>query len=419
MKSLQKAALAAAVLVLFALTVGCGDTFRPVTNPILQGGGTAEPLSVAAVVSQGPLTGPCADGTTAAVVTPCPGTATNLNVAGDTHIGNVFVGRNPVHATFNITLGRVFVANRDDSTVTFYSPTGTFSPLQISLAPGSAPVFVHSLETDFMYVADSGSNDVSVISVTTATPPAVTSTIPVGTTPVALAQTLDRTKLYVVNNGSDDVSVVNTSTRAVSTVVPVRDAPVWATLSSDGTAVYVVNQGSSELTTIATATDTASSLATGPSPNFAAFDATNKRVYVSNSGGNTISVYDAAAPTTLNRLADVTVGTGPVSIAVLRDGSRAYVANSTDPTCGVSVVSLASLTQTKCISVGSTPVSIAASSNGSKVYVANRDSNSVSIIRTSDDTVVTTLPSQFTNPACPAATPACVNNRPVFVTTSP
>jgi DNA-binding beta-propeller fold protein YncE len=54
------------------------------------------------------------------------------------------------------------------------------------------------------------------------------------------------------------------------------------------------------------------------------------------------------------------------------------------------VLDAVSLAVRKTIVVGATPVSLAADPGSTKVVVANRDSNNISSIRTSDDTVINT-----------------------------
>ena len=106
-----------------------------------------------------------------------------------------------------------------------------------------------------------------------------------------------------------------------------------------------------------------------------------------------------AAARALTLIKTVAVGAGPASIAALPDGTRLYVANAgcTDAVnlagCSgttVSVLDAVSLAVRKTITVGSTPVSLAADAASTKVVVANRDSNTISSIRTSDDTVINT-----------------------------
>jgi YVTN family beta-propeller protein len=121
-----------------------------------------------------------------------------------------------------------------------------------------------------------------------------------------------------------------------------------------------------------------------------------KRVYVTNSGDGTVSIIraDVSPPVILGT--PITVGTTPLSVTALADGSRAYVANSGSGT--VSVIVTSNNTVSKTITVGTDPVSIAASSDSSKVYVANRGSNTISVIRTTDDTVVVNAPTTSTQP---------------------
>jgi YVTN family beta-propeller protein len=66
----------------------------------------------------------------------------------------------------------------------------------------------------------------------------------------------------------------------------------------------------------------------------------------------------------------ISVGAGPVAIALTPDGSRAYVANSGSNT--VSVITTANNTVTGSpIPVGFTPVAIAITPDGTHAYVAN------------------------------------------------
>jgi YVTN family beta-propeller protein len=96
-------------------------------------------------------------------------------------------------------------------------------------------------------------------------------------------------------------------------------------------------------------------------------------------------------------LATVPVGHDPVMVAVLQDGSRAYVANYADST--VSVVNLTSNTVTATIPVVGRPIYIAATTGTptGKVYVVSADiiapnKNSVmTVIRTDIDAVSTTI----------------------------
>ena len=92
-----------------------------------------------------------------------------------------------------------------------------------SIAVGSSPVTALITPNGAeVYVSNSGSNTVSVISTVS---DAVTATVPVGSGPDALAVSPDGSKVFVGQNGGD-VSVIDTATKSVTTIstgAPVRD----------------------------------------------------------------------------------------------------------------------------------------------------------------------------------------------------
>ena len=79
-----------------------------------------------------------------------------------------------------------------------------------------------------------------------------------------------------------------------------------------------------------------------------------------------MSVIDTATNTVT---ATITVGAGPVGVAVSPDGTRAYVTNLGDDT--VSVIDTATNTVTATIPVGDDPVGVAVSPDGTRAYVTN------------------------------------------------
>jgi YVTN family beta-propeller protein len=365
----------------WVLLVGCGDVYRPVANPILKPGGDPQATRIALVVSNN-------NGS--------PGMATSIDVSGDTNIGNFAVGRGPMFASFLGGSVSAMVANKNDDTVASISALSLGSVVVVVTLPsGSAPVYLAGSTPGIMYVANSGTNNVGVI---TTGSNVLQALIPVGRTPVALAQTPDTSLLYSINKGDGTVSAISGTDNSVLTTIPVGSSPVAAVVNSDGKTLYVLNQGSGTVSAINITSNTVvATVPTGPSPRTLMFESSRRRLYVANTGSNTISVYDADVGLTL--LKTVTVDAGPASIAPLPDGTRVYVANAgcADAInlagCSgttVSVVDAVGLAVRKTITVGSTPVSLAADSASTKVVVANRDSNSISSIRTSDDTVINT-----------------------------
>lgn len=381
-------------LVLIALCLflaGCGDTYRPIAIPILQPGGDPQTTRVATVVNNN---------------NGGPGSTTTVDATGDTNIGNFQVGNDPVHAAFWFgSSSRIYVANRGADSVSYFAPASIGSTVSvITLPAGARPVYVSSVGVSFVYVAESGTNNVALIDAGLGI---LSKELPVGINPVAIAQTPDGQRAYVANKGSNTVSVIDTVNQAIDVTLPTGSSPVWVTAKSDSSVVYVLNQGSGTVTVIDAVNKViVGTLNVGALPSMMVFDNVNHRLYVANTGSNTVSVFNAD-PQMPVLLTTVTVGNGPASIAPLPDGSRFYVANAgcadavnltgcTGNT--VSVVDALSFTVRKTVTVGNAPVALAATPESTKVIVANRDSNNINDIRTLDDTVIATINSASPRP---------------------
>jgi YVTN family beta-propeller protein len=376
---------------LVLLLAGCGETYRPIALPVIQPGGDPQAIRVATVVNNN---------------NGGPGTTTQVDATGDTNIGDFSVGNDPVFAVYWASnSARVYVANRAADSVSYYSPTQIGSTVStIGLPTGAKPVFLTSVGTSFVLVAESGTNNIGVID---ASQGILVRELPVGVNPVAMAQTPDGAWAYVANKGSGTVSILSGSDLSLNTTLATGASPVWVTAKNDSSTMYVLNQGSGTVSVIDVASKTiVGTLTVGSSPRMMAFDSRNHRLYVANTGSNTVSVFNAD-PQVPVLLSTVTVGAAPTAIAALADGSRFYVTNSgcSDPVAltgctgnTVSVVDALSFAIRKTITVGTTPVWLAASNESTKVVVVNRDSNNVSDIKTLTDTVVNTLPSASPQP---------------------
>jgi len=390
------------------LLAGCGDVYRPVANPEPQPGGDPQAMHLAVVVNNN---------------NGGPGTTTQVDVSGDTNLANFAVGRSPVHAAAISVLG-AYVVNKADDTVSAYVPSQSGGPVTtITLPAGAAPVFaVYASGSVYVAGANPGAcgpvatvgGCVYIISGSTNV---LAAAIPAGRNPVALAATPDGKFVYVVNQGDNTVTPITTSPLTVGAPIAVGTSPMWAAAKSDGSTVYVANQGSNNVSVIDVASNTVTAtLAVGAGPRFVTYDNRLRRLYVANTGGNTITVFNADQnPPPAAPLGTVTVGSNPTTISPLADGSRAYVSNAgcvdrLDLTLActgntVSVVDASSLTLRKNVTVGAGPVWLASSPDSIRVEVVNRDSNNISSIRTSDDTVVNTLPAASPTPVFVAITP--------------
>ncbi|HEV2117141.1 MAG TPA: hypothetical protein VGR48_14010 [Terriglobales bacterium] len=443
-----------AVLALAVFAVGCGDVFRPVAIPITGPPGDPQPTSFAFVLSQN------APGDA--------GSALQLNVPGDSAVFSTPAGLDPVYAAF-LPPGesRIFVANRDDDTVSTYIPSlTTETPTTLNLAAGSRPVFLATTETGKMYVANAGGNSVGVIN---GLQTALTTTVTVGSTPVALAETPDGKKLYSANQGDGTVSVIETSTNSVLQTIslPPGAAPIWALFSPDGQELYVLNQGLGTVSVIDATSDTiVATLQVGTSPVQMFVDKQFNRLYVVNevvpSPGNPVTdgvwIFDASVDPP-KPLTTVSLKVwGPSAITVLANGLTAYVANleltspspngsvpctnsSTSPCQSTVSLSVINTTSNKLQSTQSFPTVtakcnlnnvpftqpggvrfpafVASSSNSNRVYVSSCDAGVIHILNTTNNSLVTDIaspPSSFPPPTNTSPPPP---QQPVFVLPGP
>ena len=202
-----------------------------------------------------------------------------------------------------------------------------------------------------------------------------------GLTPMGVA--VSSTKSYVANQGSNTVSVIDRANLAGTPVtINVVSAPRAIALSPDGTRAYVAGNGgvsvidtatNQVIATVVTSAGDSYGIAvvqTGPN---------TQRVYVTNAANNTVRVINADTATNTYTAGDsVQVGSDPRGIAVSADGTRAYVANWASNSVSVLDTTTASVIRT--ITVGTNPSGVAVSPDGTRVYVSNYGSNSVSVL---------------------------------------
>jgi YVTN family beta-propeller protein len=85
----------------------------------------------------------------------------------------------------------------------------------------------------------------------------------------------------------------------------------------------------------------------------------------------------------------ISVGPNPHNLVITPNSGRVYVANNGGDT--VSVIQTSDNTVIDTITVGNSPTGIGITPNGARVYVANAGADTVSVIQTSDNTVIDTI----------------------------
>lgn len=419
MRFLRRATVIVPVLLFLVLELGCGDQYRPIANPIVGPGGQPQSTHFAYVVNYNPSG---------------VGSNTKIDVSGDTNLQVLGMGLGSVAEAFQgLALGAMFVANRDSDTVSEFSLIVTPTVTNIALYPGSRPVNLASTAQTSVYVVNSGSNTVcpttGSVSVINTTSLVASTTVCVGVNPSAIVQLPGGGKIYVANQGDNTISVINpVSQSVVATITPangLHQNPVSLVASSDGVYVFVVTQGNGTgpgaLDIIYTGADTVgASVPLGVSPSFGYLDTHLNRLYVTNTGSNTVSVFDAsnvnlAAVPAIPTLGTANVGSAPVSVTALPNGLTFYVANSGSN--DVSVVSSTSFGVVATVPVGANPVFIASEPTSTKVYSANAGGGNISIIQTANNTVTVTMPAPQQDPNCDPKVTTCPLQRPQMIVT--
>lgn len=129
-------------------------------------------------------------------------------------------------------------------------------------------------------------------------------------------------------------------------------------------------------------------IATGKTPSGMAIDQTRRQAYVALTGDDAIAVIDMQAGEVVNRIG-LQARDAPQEIALSPDGRSLLVTNKDSDT--VSFIEPLSLTESSRITVGSSPATIMVDRTGQRAYVFNSFSNSLSVIDIPNRTVVATV----------------------------
>lgn len=129
-----------------------------------------------------------------------------------------------------------------------------------------------------------------------------------------------------------------------------------------------------------------------------AITADGAKLLVANNNGNSVSVISTASNSVTATIA-MGAGNAPWGVAIHPNSSTAYVTNTIDPDQAVdtvAVINLATNSITTSINVGNNPRGIEVNSNGSRLYVVNYWSNTVSVISTANNTLLSNIALNYT-----------------------
>jgi hypothetical protein len=425
------------------VTVGCGNSYRPVVTPINPTGPAAQPISYAAVVSS---PSPNSDGV-----------ATVIDYSGDSILAQAPIGPNPFAFTLDSNGANGYTVNSDKTLTNF--EVSTTEPqekdIHYSTLPVDAQVVGLFSPTAGLWASDLNGNVIDVMAIS-GTAQAFKLAIPVAPTPISvvglgtLSQrvysisqnvpfdvTCNNSPHSVTTNGEADALEVTTFT--VSNRIPLGACPVYGVVSSNGARTFVLNRGSDTITVINSQQNTLDNQCPPPTgcvnqngqtyfshptlplsttavtatgitppngttgfpavagPVYAEYIPATQQLVVADYDGASISLIDVSLDQygndsqTFGTTYTIPVGNNPASVTALADGSRAYTADQTDGT--VHIVNLTSHTVEKSLGVTGHPRTVVSTQNSlyGKVYVASPDSTFLTIIRTDQDIVDTTV----------------------------
>ena len=419
------------------LLAGCGSNYRPVITAINPVGPAGQPTKyVVAISSTGPTT---------------PGISTIVDFSGDTVLDTVLIGANPQFLQLDTTGSESYILN-GDGTFNSYPISATLIQSQVNqttLPAGSNPTSISSYGGGNIYIVQSGLGEVAQLF---GGPPAIHQELTTGSGTVYTVATASTPRAYaLVQNGAAAgvAAPIETSTQSLDSFIPVGIAPTYGVMTADARRAFIVNKGSNTVSVInvqknaldtfpaATAVGT---IPVGTAPVWVDFAPTLNQLLVLNQGDGTtpgsvsiISIPLCTAVTTTSNpncdmnnpvdavgfgtvLATIPVGINPQQIAVMQDGSQAFVANqgvynpanpANNIDGSVSVINLT--TQTVVATVPATgsvdpldtvihghPGFIAVTSGipFGKAYITAPDSHDLTVLRSDTDAVLTHIPLQ-------------------------
>ena len=179
-----------------------------------------------------------------------------------------------------------------------------------------------------------------------------TKTIKVGQMPSEVTFSADGSLVFVANTGDATVTVIDPATKTVKTTIPVGAAPVGAWAASNGK-MYCDNETAQTVSEIDVATQKVTeTIALGYKPGYVAYNAMLKEVWVSDATNGKVIYYKIISGKWVKQ-GDIVTGADAHAITFSNDEKTAYVTNQ-----GAATVSVIKTTDHKVettITVGSKP----------------------------------------------------------------
>ena len=449
----SRALSAAFTLLLGLICASCGETYRPVAQPIQGLQPSPAPAHFMASINSDGVGDNHRD----------RGSVSSIDVSGDSTRGELRAGMVPVHAGSTASGSLLYIANSGDDTVSassVSSPTGSVT-ISLPASPsatitqaagsGSTATYTYTGGTGLFAVGDrvyvsgcttagfngaftviaAGGNSFSVSNPTNGSEGesfGAQAKVP----NAVFVNSAENASVFVAGYGTDALYVINANTQVVTAVVPVDSHPVAVAQAPAAQKVYVANQGNSAsggsvsvvdtvsntvAKTICLGGGTAPSCSTGPVPVWAVARADSGRVYVLDQSG-TIYAIDTASDSVI--ASSASAGAGASFMFYDRIFNRLYVTShvkntssslsifdvsgSTPLPSSANPIAIPPAAASPCDPSPVVPTSVTVLGDGSRAYVSsyqlpqlpNPSTGTVctqlSVIDTGSDTVSKTIP---------------------------
>jgi 6-phosphogluconolactonase len=321
-----------------------------------------------------------------------------------------------LYAAIPSAVGGQIVAYREDPNA------GVLNQLSGSPITAGSAVEALAIHTSgkYLYAANSGSNNISLYTISSTGGLTEGTSKLTGTSPTLLVMDPSGSFLYVANSLSNDISVFSIGTGGALTTVqqtggataPIGLSAMNMALAPSGNFLYVTGQeaqGWIEAFPVSQGVlGTPTVTLTGNNPFGLAIDSTGSHLYTANKQDSSISTFRINADGSLTQVG-TPLGetfTGPVSLLIDKSGKYMYVANQgSGNLAAYSIGSDGGLTllTTSPFTTGSQPSFIASDSSGKYVFVGNQSSSVIQSFSLNTGSGALTSIGSYSVPATPTS----------------
>jgi YVTN family beta-propeller protein len=305
--------------------------------------------------------------------------ANNVSIIlGNTVVGTIPVGQNPMDIAYDSFNGYVYVANWGATSVSVISDTSLIATVPVGSYPSR---IAFDPENGYAYVTNANiwgsAGNVSVLSGTR-----VVASIGVGEVPTGIAYDSEDNEVYVADEYSGEVSVI--SGTLVVGIIPMSMKPYGLLYDNASGDIYAegiaqnINPtpaGYDGNVSIISGMSVLATISIGSDPGQAAYDPDNGDIYIPNDFSSSISVISGA-----KLVATISAYNWGGSIACDTENGYVYVGNELQGYVNV----IYGFRVVETIPVGfsyhSGPAGLVYDEGNGDIYVANQDSNDVSVI---------------------------------------